>query len=432
MTKESFNEHKRTLRKISHPLRRLSFVAASVWVSFALLLGCGAETPAPPSEATETSAGVANAPEGTEAPPPPSGVPIFELDPSWPAPLSDSQARWPDLSRNAWSIAIDSRDHVWVLQSPTPEQLAREAAGAIVVPRVFEFDPTGTYLNGWGGPRTSYTWMENPDPGTPYPAGTPAEHGMWVDSENNVWVTGNGHVALKFSAHGELLLQIGQVGQTGGSNDQALLGNSCELTVDPAHREVYIADGYLNRRVVVFDSRTGDYKRHWGAYGNTPVDFELDENGLYTDDSQRHRPGGPPQPQFLAVHCVRVAHDGLVYVCDRQRNRVQVFQRDGAFVTEFDVAPDTPAELGFPSGVGATNFGSASTIGFSKDPTQHFIYVGDNMNAKIWIYRRPDLELIGSIDTDPLANHYLAVDSHGHLYNSGLQKFVLTGFTDTP
>ncbi len=227
-------------------------------------------------------------------------------------------------------------------------------------------------------------------------------------------------------------MQIGRVGETGGSNDTELLGNSCELTVDPSTNEVYIADGYINRRVIVFDSRTGDYKRHWGAYGNAPGDFELDDNGLYTDDSQLHIPGGPPQPQFLAVHCVRVADDGLVYVCDRQRNRVQVFQRDGTYVTEFAVAPETPAELGFRQGVGATNFGSASTIGFSRDPTQHFMYVGDNMNAKIWIYRRPDLELLGSIDTNPLANHYLAVDSKGNIYNSGLQKFALTGFTSTP
>ena len=119
-----------------------------------------------------------------------------------------------------------------------------------------------------------------------------------------------------------------------------------------------------------------------------------------------------------------MARDGLVYVCDRQRNRVQVFQRDGAFVTEFSVAADTPAELGFPEGVGATNFGPASTIGFSVDPAQEFLYVGDNMNAKIWIFRRRDLQLLGSIDTKPRANHYLSIDSLGNIYNSGLQKFV--------
>ena len=269
--------------------------------------------------------------------------------------------------------------------------------------------------------------MEGIDPTPPYPAGTPAEHGMFVDHQNNVWVTGNGHVALKFTRDGEILLQIGELWNTKGSNDHMLLGNSCELTVDPDTNEVYIADGYINRRIIVFDADTGEYKRHWGAYGNRPVDFRLLDDGLYADPTELFDPGGPPQQQFLAVHCVRVAKDGLVYVCDRQRNRVQVFQRDGTFVTEVSVAQDTPAELGFPEGVGAVNFGSASTVGFSTDSEQRYLYVGDNMNAKIWIFRRQDLELLGSFDTARNANHYLSVDSTGNIYNSGLQKFVFTG-----
>ncbi len=358
---------------------------------------------------------------------PPGGVPVFELDLSWPAPLADPDAPWPDLDRNATSVAVDPRDHVWMIQLPTPEELEAENAGGPRVPRVFEFDPAGNVIRSWGGPGTSALWMDEPAPEVPYPSGTPAEHGMFVDHDNNVWVTGNGHVALKFSPAGVLLLQVGELGRTNGSNDTALLGNSCELTVDPARNELYVADGYNNRRVIVFDAATGDYSRHWGAYGNRPVDFELMDNGLYSDDSQLYAPDAPPQQQFLAVHCVRVAQDGAVYVCDRQRNRVQVFRRDGTFVTEFLVAPDTPAELGFPQGVGAVNFGSASTIGFSPDAGQRYLYVGDNMNDTIWIYRRSDLELLGSIATDRAANHYLSVDSAGNIYNSGLQKFVFRG-----
>ena len=379
-----------------------------------LLAACGAEAPDPVAEID------------LDAPPPP-GVPVFQLDPAWPAPLTDADAPWPDLDRNATSVAVDPRDHVWMMQLPTPEELAAETAGGPAVPRVFEFDPAGNIIRSWGGPRTSAVWMQPPDPELPYPSGTPAEHGMFVDHGNNVWVTGNSHVALKFSPDGELLLRVGELGRTGGSNDTALLGNSCELTVDAATNELYVADGYNNRRVIVFDAETGEYRRHWGAYGNPPVDFVLTEAGLYADDSQLYMPGEPQQPQFLAVHCVRVARDGTVYVCDRQRNRVQVFERDGTFVTELSVAPDTPAELGFPRGVGAVRFGSASTIGFSVDPAQHFLYVGDNMNAAIWIYRRSDLELIGRIATNPAANHYLTVDSAGNIYNSGLQKFTFLG-----
>ena len=379
-----------------------------------LLAGCTAQAPEPAEEVDLDA-------------PPPAGVPVFQLDPSWPAPPADADARWPHLDRNATSVAVDPRDHVWMMQVPTPEDFEAEMAGGPAVPRVFEFDPAGNVIRSWGGPQTSDAWMLPPDPDMPYPSGTPAEHGMYVDHENNVWVTGNGHVALKFSPDGELLLQVGEPGRTNGSSDTALLGNSCELTVDAATNELYVADGYNNRRVIVFDNETGEYRRHWGAYGNAPVDFVLTEAGLYSDDSQLYMPGEPPQEQFLAVHCVRVARDGTVYACDRQRNRVQVFERDGTFITEFPVAPDTPAELGFPQGVGAVRFGSASTIGFSVDPAQHYMYVGDNMNAAIWIYRRSDLELIGSIATNPSANHYLTVDSAGNIYNSGLQKFTFLG-----
>ena len=354
------------------------------------------------------------------------GVPVFELDPAWPTPLSDREKSWPDLARNAMSIAVGARDHVWILQRPTAADRESEVAGQTTVPRVFEFDAAGNLVHAWGGPGTSQTWMEGMDPTPPYPAGTPAEHGMFVDHQDNVWVTGNGHVALKFSRQGELLLQIGELWQNNGSNDPELLGNSCELTVDLDTNEVYIADGYINRRVVVYDADTGAYKRHWGAYGNRPVDFQLLDSGLYADPEELYDPSGPPQQQFLAVHCVRIANDGLVYVCDRQRNRVQVFHKDGTYVTEVSVAKDAPAEFGFPAGVGAVNFGTASTVGFSTDPEQRYLYVGDNLNAKIWIFRRRDLQELGSIDTDPSANHYLTVDSAGNIYNSGLQKFVIT------
>ena len=141
-------------------------------------------------------------------------MPVFELDPSWPAPLADADAPWPDPDRNATSVAVDPRDHVWMMQLPTPEEFEAEMAGGPQVPRVFEFDPAGNVIRSWGGPETSDAWMLPPDPDMPYPSGTPAEHGMFVDHGNNVWVTGNGHVALKFSPDGELLLQVGEPGQT--------------------------------------------------------------------------------------------------------------------------------------------------------------------------------------------------------------------------
>jgi len=403
------------------------FITGVLFIS-GVMLGCTTDVPM-----SEENLGVeqADAPlEGSPSVPTVQGntdVPTFALAPSWPAPIVSDQSHGPDLTRNAMSIAVDPRDHVWILQTPTREERDDELAEISETPRIFEFDSAGNFVRGWGGPNTSSSWMEEPDSVLPYPSGTPAEHGMFIDHQNNIWVTGNGHVALKFSLDGELLLQIGTLGTTSGSNDTQLLGNSCELTIDPTTNEVYIADGYINRRVIVFDALSGDYKRHWGAYGNRPIDFRLLDNGLYADSTELHDPEGPVQQQFLAVHCVRVSRDGLVYVCDRQRNRVQVFQRDGTFVTEVSIAAGTPAELGFPAGIGSVNFGSASTIGFSADAEQEFLYVGDNMNAKIWIFRRLTLELLSSLNTKSQANHYLSVDSAGNIYNSGLQKFMLQG-----
>ena len=354
-------------------------------------------------------------------------APRFEPDPSWPKPLPEGTA-WPEITRAATSVAVDSRDHVWIFQVLSPAARQAEATGT-AVPRLFEFDTAGNLVRAWGGPGKDYQWMEALVPNPIWPAGTPPEHGMFIDHEDNVWVTGNGHVALKFSRDGKFLLQIGELWKTNGSNDRRLLGNPCELTVEPATNELYIADGYINRRIIVFDAETGAYKRHWGAYGKRPADLQLlkEKDGLIANPAEFYLPGGPPQPQWLGVHCVRVSRDGLVYVCDRSRNRIQVFRRNGTFVREIYVAADTSVELGFIPGARGAGFGAPSTIAFSPDPDQRYLYLGDNMNAKIWIFRRRDLQLLGSLPTKVRANHYLTVDSKGNIYNSGLQKFVFKG-----
>ena len=375
--------------------------------------------------------------------------PRFEPDPSWPPPPQEGRSL-PDLERVAYgspsvSVATDSDDHVWILQIPSPESRKAEAEGA-TIPRLYEFDSAGTLLQAWGGPGDNdYQWMERPAERRLWPSGTPAEHGLFVGLEGNVWVTGNGHVALKFSHDGKFLLQIGELWKTNGSNDRRLLGNPTDLAVDPATNELYIADGYNNRRVIVVDAETGAYKRHWGAYGKQPNDLRLleDQQWLIAEPTEIYLPGAPPPQQFLSVHCVRVSKDGLVYVCDRNRNRIQVFRTDGTFVSELFVSPDTPVDHGFLPGVRGYNlqallapvatrtqtagFGAPSTVAFSSDAEQRYLYVGDNQNHKIVIYRRSDLQLLGSIPTNTGANHYIAVDSKGDIYNSKLQKFLFKG-----
>jgi DNA-binding beta-propeller fold protein YncE len=225
-----------------------------------------------------------------------------------------------------------------------------------------------------------------------------AEHDVFVDHEDNIWIAGNGHVVLKFNHTGRFQLQLGELWKTAGSNDPKLLGNPTSGTVDPSTNEVFIADGYANRRIIVFDARTGTYRRHWGAYGKRPVDGAV----------ERFDPNGTPPQQFQPTHCVKIANDGLVYVCDRERNRIQVFRKNGSFLTEAFVAKNT-ATTG-PSG-------AVSAIAFSADAEQRYVYVADHTNSKIWLLRRSDLFVLGSLDSP--GNHGIATDSKGNLYTSG-------------
>jgi DNA-binding beta-propeller fold protein YncE len=291
------------------------------------------------------------------------------------------------------------------------------AAGKRPAPPVVEFDPGGNVVQAWGGPAPGYSWMEGTER-------TPPEHGMWIDHDDNVWVTGNGHVALKFTRPGKFLLQIGQLWKTGGSNDEKLLGNPTGLTIDPRTNEVYIADGYDNHRVIVFDAGTGAYKRHWGAYGKRPED----------GPSQRFDPQGPPPPQWNPVHCARVSRDGLVYVCDRGRNRFHVFKTDGTFVQEVFVDRDKPAthrydraqEQYVPASGPGNGTGSVSAAAFSADPDQRYLYIGGSTSyPRVYVFRRRDLQLLGSFETGA-GNHEIAVDSKGNLYSvDGYSRKVL-------
>src|SRR4029077_11240523 len=181
-------------------------------------------------------------------------------------------------------------------------------------PIVMQFDQSGRMLQGWGGPGDGYEWPAEKN-----------EHGIFVDHQNNVWIAGRGvngtseNQILKFDAKGKFLLQIGRRGKGAGSNDTANLGQPADMVVYPDTNEVFVADGYGNRRVIVFDADTGAYKRHWGAYGNRP------------DDSAPKTPvvEGPGDPQFNVVHHVRISRDGLVYVADRLNRRIQIFTIEG-------------------------------------------------------------------------------------------------------
>ena len=260
-----------------------------------------------------------------------SPVPTFQVDPFWPKPLPN---HW--ILGSVTGVAVDAQDHIWLVHRGMDSLTARTEAGLATTPPtaesccapappVLEFDQAGTLLNSWGGTGQGYDWPR-----------TPA--GITVDAKGNVWIAGTaetGGVAgrvppptdahvLKFSRDGKFLLQIGQPGKIEGSFSKTTLNRPAGFSIDAAAREVYVADGLGNRRVVVFDLETGTYKRHWGAYGQPTSEAP----------SPTYDPDKPPDKQFNVVSCVEIARDGMVYVCDRRNNRVQVFRKDGKFVKE--------------------------------------------------------------------------------------------------
>ena len=352
-------------------------------------------------------------------------APTYSVDPFWPKQLPNN---W--IMGQVGGMAVDAHDHVWVLQRPL-SATEDELGAAQVPPRndccaktpaVLEFDRDGNVLASWGGPGFVPDWPTS-------------EHALWVDKAGNVWISGAGvddRQVIKFSADGHQLLEIGRKSKQPKNNqDTSLLGRAAGLEVDDDAHEVYIADGYLNNRIVVYDSNSGKFKRGWGAYGvplgEIPnivehIEAEVAASGTIAP----YAPGDAPARQFRSpVHCVRLSVDGLVYVCDRHNDRIQVFTRDGKFVSEFAVRPATLGN------------GSTWTLAFSHDPKQKHLLIVDGENNVIWVIRRNDGGIVSSIGHSGRNAgqfhwvHQAVMDSKGNLYTGEvetgkrLQKFSL-------
>ena len=322
-------------------------------------------------------------------------VPRFAVDPWWPKPLPND---W--ILGQVAGVHVDADDRVWIVQRP--RTLTERELGAsqepplsnccVAAPPVLEFDLSGNLLRAWGGPAEGYDWPRN-------------EHGIHV-ADGYVWLAGNGegdNQILKFTTDGEFVMQIGAADENTGSNDTANLGRPADLFVDTAAGEVYVADGYGNRRIVVFNADTGEYKRHWGAYGNRPHD----------DPMPAYDPADEPSQQFASpVHCVYVSTDRLVYACDRANNRYQVFETDGTFVSEAFFERNTLLS------------GSVSDLVLSNDAGQAWIFMVDGMNNEIRIVERmsgitrASLGRSGRLAGQFHVVHDIAVDSQGNLYTT--------------
>ena len=379
-------------------------------------------------------------------------VPIFEVDPFWPKTMPNN---W--VFGQTIGLGIDEKDQVWIIHrgndpgnldrteyaypppqpagpggggggapaaAPTPP--ARTAGGpapgitrvsecCLPAPPVVAFDQAGNVVHSWGGPTLHPDWPDS-------------NHGIVVDHKGIVWIGGNGqpdsHI-MKFTREGKFVGMFGKKGArmvdgkpVANSNDMDNFGRVAKIFIDPKANEAYVADGYFNKRVAVIDMDSGKIKRYWGAYGNKPDDSPL----------PRYEPKGELSKQFRTpVHCAEMSNDGQVYVCDRPNDRIQVFTKEGKFVMEKQLYPETLSD------------GSVWDIAFSRDPEQRFLYVADGANEHVYIVERKTLEVLTSFGTGGrqpgqfFGVHSIAVDSKGNIYTTEtytgkrLQKFVFKG-----
>jgi DNA-binding beta-propeller fold protein YncE len=338
----------------------------------------------------------------------PQDLPVYEVDKDW--PKLPPQYRLGTVP----SFAVDSKDNVYFLTRPAlvpPEDRYRAA------PPVLVFDNAGNFLKAWGGAGAGYEWPER-------------EHGIYIDPKGMVWITGSNCAAggrpgtkslsddqiLKFTPEGKFLLQIGHSSRSKGNADTENVSRAADLVVYPKTNELFVADGYGNHRVVVFDADSGKFKRMWGAFGKTPVDADDCTADKPAASKRAAFPPGPDSQNFSTVHSIRVSHDGTVYVADRENLRVQVFTAEGKFLTSLSKS-DTPF---------------ARSLEFSVDPEQKFLFVGNEPD--IVIVDRRSLQIVGSIaPPDVLRSHELSIDSKSNLYIagtlSGYQRLAFKGMS---
>jgi DNA-binding beta-propeller fold protein YncE len=380
-------------------------------------------------------------------------VPIFEVDPFWPKPMNNL------VFGQTIGLGIDEKDQVWIIHrgndpgnldgtefahpplpapgaaapgrggaagapaggrggapgayySPSPNQVSECCDPA---PPVVAFDQAGNVVYSWGGPSLHPDWPES-------------NHGIIVDNKGIVWIGGNGgpdsHI-LKFTREGKFVTMFGKKGArmvdgkaVPNSNDMENFGRVAKIFIDAKANEAYVADGYFNKRVAVIDMDSGKIKRYWGAYGNKPDDTAIG----------RYDPKAPLAQQFRTpVHCAELSNDGMVYVCDRPNDRIQVFTKEGKFVKEKQIFPETLSD------------GSVWDIAFSRDPQQRFIYLADGANEHVYILDRNTLEILSQFGVGGRGPgqfrgvHSIAVDSRGNIYTTEtytgkrIQKFVFKG-----
>jgi hypothetical protein len=334
-------------------------------------------------------------------------TPRFEVDPVWPKPLPDN---W--VTGELGGVCVDTQDHVFILSRG--ELYPKEKMIAKPAPPVIEFDPEGNVVNAWGDRALMPKSL----------------HGCFVDNRGNVWIAGNHDGIVQEYAHdgGKMLLQIGTKGKfdsadgtdSGVSEVWAMnsshvyLNSPAGVAVDATNGDVYIADGYQNRRVVVFD-REGHFLRQWGRQGTT-AEVDAGVGGVF----------------LQVVHCVVIGNDSLVYVCDRDGNRIQIFDKMGNFKRSIlipfsKVSHRIPQEGNAVLGYTGGTPGTACWLAFSSDPAQKFAYVCDCTDDEVRILDRATGQALSSFgrpghQAGQMASaHTMVVDSKGNIYTAETQ-----------
>ena len=370
-------------------------------------------------------------------------VPLFQVEPGF----FKIPNNW--VTGQGSSVGVDKHDNVWITHRP---KYIAEEKRAMAAPPVMEFDSTGKFLQGWGGPSDKYDWPDQ-------------EHSVYPDPDDNIWISGSARPALsypgagpkgivlrsdnmllKFDSKGKFLMQIGKRDTSTGDDDQKNVYSATDLYVQPKTNDIFVSDGYINKRVIVFDKNTGAFKRMWGAFGNVPMDSpDQLKNARTVPQPRPARAAAPaaegeagagraappcctdPGPQQFvgAVHGIKVSNDGMVYVADRSANRVQVFTVEGKYQTQLLVHG--------PAGVA-----------LSPDAPQQFLYVVDMGGSKIVVVDRKSMGILyqfGSKGTAPgqfQGVHMIAIDSKGNLYTAEAepgnryQKFLFKGLGPVP
>jgi len=355
-------------------------------------------------------------------------LPRFRVDAAWPS-LPDGE-----MFGQVPGLAVDGDDNIWILHRPnslgfSDTGLAQDPPIAVCcrpAPHVLQFSSAGEQLKAWGGAEHAPTI----DGVNQWPA---TVHGLYVASDGGLWIGGNGdgdHVVLNFTPDGKFLRALGRREATGGNFDQNTLGGPADIAESPRAGEILVADGYINKRIIGFDTE-GAFTRLWGAYGVSPDDATRE--GAFDQSQASSNADGGADPEAAAfgdiVHCVVQGPDKRIYVCDRRNNRIQVFNAEGEGRAEFYrnivIAPST----------GGTR--TASDIAWSPDGT--FMYVADMMNGQVWILDAQSYEVLGAFGRNGrypgqfIWLHSVVVDSAGNLYTSEVgtgrrvQKFVFEG-----